>query len=188
MIIQFFDFYLQWDRHTRRVQIGSSMFTNLPGDFIAFGIVFKCNRKITAFVKFSKSSWFTLTYTCRKCWWWSIDLNHWNFIYSVQNEERITLAFFNSDLTVKPSVSKEPVERNRAFVSRRGEVATAITCCQLLESVSISHKWQRLSPYCFLTTTITKSNRQETILLLVQVIHLTTSVFFIQHHNELKIE
>lgn len=60
-------------------------------------------------------------------------------VFSPHEVRSITLAFFSRDLTVKPSVCNDPVGRIRAFVSRRGEVTTAIICCQLLESVSISH-------------------------------------------------
>lgn len=51
-----------------------------------------------------------------------------------------TLAFLRRDFTVKPSVSKGPCWRSR-FGSRRGDVAVAIICCRVLESVSILHKW-----------------------------------------------
>ncbi len=83
-----------------------------------------------------------------------------------------TLAFFKRDFTVKPSVSKCPAGRNRAFVSRRGDVARAIICCQLLESVSISHKWHIPSLYCLLTTTIKNIYCQGTILLFPPFFHL----------------
>jgi hypothetical protein len=67
-----------------------------------------------------------------------------------------TLAFFRRDFTVKPSVSKCPAGRIRAFVSRVCDVIAAIVDCRLLESVSISNYSGIffLSLYCLLTTTI----------------------------------
>ncbi len=124
--------------------------------------MFKCNGKISTFIKFPKSSGFAITNTCCKCRWWCIYLE-----ISILINQRIkldTLAFFKRDFTVKPSVSKFPVARNRALVSRRGEVATAIRCCRFLESVSISHKWHILSVYCLLTTTIRNFYCQVTLL------------------------
>jgi hypothetical protein len=49
--------------------------------------------------------------------------------YQLKRVRMDTLAFFRRDFTVKPSVTKGPAWRNRAFVSRRGDVAVAIICC-----------------------------------------------------------
>ena len=125
--------------------------------------MFKSNWEISTFIKFSKSSGFAVSNACCKCSWWSIYLKK-NSILINRRFQLNTLAFFKSDLTVKPSVSKLPVARNRALVSRRGEVAMDIRCCRLVESVSISHKWHILSVYCLLTTTIRNFYCQETLL------------------------
>jgi hypothetical protein len=84
-------------------------------------------------------------------------MNFW--VIDCEELNKNTLAFLRRDFTVKPSVSKGPVCLNRALISRRGDVAVAIICCRVLESVSILHKCFTLSfsfLYCLLTTTIKK--------------------------------
>ncbi len=148
MIIKFFDFNLVFRIFIKSHRILFLLY--LPGNFISFCIMFKCNWKVTTFIKFTKCRRFAVTNTCCFCWWWFINLEWFFKKISITKVRINTLAFFKRDFTVKPSVTKGPVCRNRAFVSRRGDVAVAIICCWVLESVSILHKWHTLSFFSLL--------------------------------------
>ena len=126
MIIKFFNFHL---REFLQIRIKNLKYY-LPSDFIAFRIMFKGNWKITAFIKFTKSSWFAITDACCLSRWWSINLENVHKYLLISRKNKVnTLAFFKRDFTVKPSVSKCPVGRNREFV----EVTTDMIYCRLFE-------------------------------------------------------